>query len=248
MRLPTPTTEDDPGGPLQDRLHSHGLPFSMSTAFVDALGRLPILLGRPTGYRARSLEPATRVLLVTAGRPLGHDVVDFCLKRFGYRYNVASLRNAVARSENVVWQDGFWDHYRGDDAEWDLLHDIAILPEGQWDYWGPLRNRIVRVHRRGQECRRAQDPSHQPSQSPTGSALTGPPDENAAPSLDGDRDPGAGRPGLFGLETRVGPADVWWKCQPGLAPPCSAPRRVRSPEGAGECATADAQRRRHPGY
>ena len=131
--------------------HDHGVPFSMNTAFVTLSGDYRFCwagAGLYGLYRhgplpgPRGLEPATRLLLVTADRPLGHDVVDFCLKRFGYRYNVASLRNAVARSENIVWLDGFWDHHRGDDAEWDLLHDIAILPEGQWDVWGPLRSRI----------------------------------------------------------------------------------------------------------
>lgn len=90
----------------------------------------------------RNLEEATRVLLVAADRPLGQDVVDFALKRLGYRYSVGSLRNAVARSENVLWHGGFWDHPRGEDAEWDLLHDVPILPLGEWSSWDPLRGEI----------------------------------------------------------------------------------------------------------
>jgi len=43
----------------------------------------------------RSLGAATRLTLLAIDSPLALDVVDFCLKRFGYRCNISSLRNAV---------------------------------------------------------------------------------------------------------------------------------------------------------
>ncbi|MGI8778085.1 MAG: hypothetical protein ACR2LJ_12075 [Acidimicrobiales bacterium] len=52
----------------------------------------------------------TRLVLVSAGHPLAPTLVDFCLKRFGYRYNVASLRNAVGRTMEISRAGGFWDH------------------------------------------------------------------------------------------------------------------------------------------
>ena len=46
----------------------------------------------------RSLEPAARLVLTAAGRPMTMEAIDYCLKALGYRYNSGSLRNAVNRS------------------------------------------------------------------------------------------------------------------------------------------------------
>ena len=92
----------------------------------------------------RNLEQATRVLLVAAGHELSIDVVDFCLKRFGYRYNVASLRNAVAQSLNISWNWlGQWDHARGEQAERELRGEVPIVPQRQLAAWIQLRDRTA---------------------------------------------------------------------------------------------------------
>ncbi|MFN2503677.1 MAG: hypothetical protein ABR540_05500 [Acidimicrobiales bacterium] len=103
----------------------------------------------------RNLEEATRLVLVAADAPLGQEAVDFCLKQLGYRYSVGSLRNAVSRSESVAWlTSGFWDHNRGDDAEWELLHDMRVVPLGEWDAWALLRTDIgVKVARTREKLR-----------------------------------------------------------------------------------------------
>jgi hypothetical protein len=129
----------------------YGLPLSQPTA-IAALAPDPRFCWAGRGvyglYRhgplpgPRNLEEATRVVLVAAGRRLTHDTVDFCLKRFGYRYNLASLRNAMARSAHILWLDGQWDHRRGEAAELELRDDIRIVPPRQRASWNGLRARI----------------------------------------------------------------------------------------------------------
>lgn len=89
-----------------------------------------------------NLEQVARVLLVAAGRPLLPDLLDFCMKQFGYRYNVASLNNAVARSLDIRWRAGGWDHERGDAAQLSLRLELRIVPERQRSAWGDLRDAI----------------------------------------------------------------------------------------------------------
>jgi hypothetical protein len=133
--------------------HDHGLLFSEPTALVtlstDARfcwsGRGLYGLYRHGPLPGpRNLEQATRLILVSAGRPLAPSLVDFCLKRFGYRYNVQSLRNAVSKSADIYREDGFWHHGRGDDAEWGLLHDVEVIPKDEWGIWDPLKADIRR--------------------------------------------------------------------------------------------------------
>jgi hypothetical protein len=89
----------------------------------------------------RTLEQAARIVLVAAGWPLNYEVVDFCLKRLGYRYNVASLRNGVSKSYRISWDwYGSWDHSRGEDAERTLRHEIPVVPARQLAAWTCLRD------------------------------------------------------------------------------------------------------------
>lgn len=91
----------------------------------------------------RSLEEAARLVLVAAGRPLTTAALDFCLKRLGYRYNVASLGNAIRRSSEIYLQvDGQWDHARGESAEWVLRQQIPIVPPRQRAAWIITRDRL----------------------------------------------------------------------------------------------------------
>lgn len=88
----------------------------------------------------RNLEQAARIVLVTSGAPLTQEAVDFCLKQFGYRYNLASLRNAVARSSHISWDRyGIWDHSRTEAAELELRSQVPIVPQRQRAAWINLR-------------------------------------------------------------------------------------------------------------
>ena len=95
----------------------------------------------------RSLEQAARVVLVAAGHSLPHELLDYCLKQMGYRFNSASLRNAVAQSPHVVRdRDGAWDHRRSDEAERELRSQIRLVPERQRAAWIALRDAVdVRI-------------------------------------------------------------------------------------------------------
>lgn len=89
----------------------------------------------------RRLEQAARLVLVAAGQPLNLEVVDFCLKRLGYRYNIASLRNGVSKSWDISWDwYGTWDHSRGEAAERTLRQEIPVVPPNQRAAWNSLRD------------------------------------------------------------------------------------------------------------
>jgi hypothetical protein len=89
----------------------------------------------------RTLEQATRVVLVAAGEPLNNEVVDFCLKQLGYRYNVASLRNGVSKSYRISWDwYGTWDHSRGEAAERTLCQEIPVVRPTNLQAWNALRD------------------------------------------------------------------------------------------------------------
>ncbi|TCO65865.1 hypothetical protein EV192_1011657 [Actinocrispum wychmicini] len=96
----------------------------------------------------RNLEEATRLLLVAAGVPLTIQAIDYCLKQLGYRYNVASLVNAIGRSVQITRQrDGLWDHPRGDAAELELRREIPVVPPRQRAAWIDIRDRLAhRTH------------------------------------------------------------------------------------------------------
>lgn len=88
----------------------------------------------------RNLEQAARIILVASGGPLTQDALDFCLKQFGYRYNLASLRNAVARSSHISWDRyGSWDHSRTEEAQMEMRLQIPIVPQRQRAAWINLR-------------------------------------------------------------------------------------------------------------
>jgi len=93
----------------------------------------------------RTLEQATRIVLVAAGRPLNYEVVDFCLKRLGYRYNIASLRNGVYRSRRITWDwYGTWDHPRGSGAEKTIAAEIPVVPPRNLGAWTRVRDNTAR--------------------------------------------------------------------------------------------------------
>jgi hypothetical protein len=93
----------------------------------------------------RSLEPAARLVLTAAGRPMTMAAIDYCLKALKYRYNSASLRNAVSRSYtiNYRWSDGLYDLPRGEDAERRLRRDTGVVPPRHRAAWESLRERLA---------------------------------------------------------------------------------------------------------
>jgi hypothetical protein len=93
---------------------------------------------------ARNLEQASRLVLVTAGIPLTVIALDFILKRIGYRFNPASLYNALNRSRRITWrrEDGQWEHPKGEAAELALRKSIPVVPSRQREQWHFLRDRL----------------------------------------------------------------------------------------------------------
>jgi hypothetical protein len=83
------------------------------------------------------------MLLTAAGRPLPPVTVDFCLKQMGYRYNPASLRNAVDRSPRIFWSYGLWDVDRSDAAQRAHARDLKVLPQHRLGSWDKLRDDIA---------------------------------------------------------------------------------------------------------
>ena len=129
----------------------HGLHFNMATALVTLstdfrfcwAGRGLYGLDRHGPLPGpRNLKEATRIVLLAAGTPLSHEAVDFCLKRLGYRYSLASLRQAVAKSAHIRWEHGRWDHSRGEAAELELRNQIPIVPPRQPRPWNALHTEI----------------------------------------------------------------------------------------------------------
>ncbi|MER7110127.1 hypothetical protein [Streptomyces sp. NPDC000229] len=92
----------------------------------------------------RTLEGVSRLVLFAAGEPMTADALDYCLKQLGYRYNVASLKNAIRNSEYIRWQqDGRWAHALGQDAEAELRHGIPVVPAGRREAWMRLRDTLA---------------------------------------------------------------------------------------------------------
>jgi hypothetical protein len=97
----------------------------------------------------RSLEGASRLILLATGEPMTVDALDYCLKQLGYRYNVASLKNAIRNSPRIRWQpDGRWAHERGQDAKAGPPHGIAVAPAGRHEAWTGLRDALADEVRR----------------------------------------------------------------------------------------------------
>ncbi|MFE3760642.1 hypothetical protein ACFXPI_02600 [Streptomyces sp. NPDC059104] len=112
--------------------------FCWSGAGVYALYRHGPLPG------PRNLEHAGRVVLTTAGGPLTVDALDYCLKALGYRYNPASLRNAVRQSRRItLLPDGRWWHPAGEEAERTLLREVPVVPRRGFREWVELRDALA---------------------------------------------------------------------------------------------------------
>lgn len=92
----------------------------------------------------RNLEEAARLVLVTAGRPLHREVVEYCLKQLGYRFSSASLRNAVRRSASISWSRlGDWDHPTSEAAQLALRGEIPVVPPRRRAAWEAIRRRTA---------------------------------------------------------------------------------------------------------
>ncbi|MGW1595494.1 hypothetical protein [Streptomyces sp. NPDC002343] len=97
----------------------------------------------------RSLEGVSRLVLLATGEPMTVDALDYCLKRLGYRYNVASLKNAIRNSAWIRWQpDGRWAHEQGQDAGAGPPHGIPVVPDGRHEAWAGLRDVLADEVRR----------------------------------------------------------------------------------------------------
>lgn len=88
----------------------------------------------------RSLEDAARLLLTVNGA-MTISAVDYCLKAIGYRYNSASLRNAIRSSAAItVRRDGLCHHPQGEAAELQLRTELAIVPPRHRAAWNTMRD------------------------------------------------------------------------------------------------------------
>ncbi|MEU3571039.1 hypothetical protein AB0E96_21850 [Kitasatospora sp. NPDC036755] len=91
----------------------------------------------------RCLDDAGRLVLAAADRPLTAAALDYCLKGFGYRYNKASLRNALRQSARIESRsDGQWWTPRGPTAERLLLDEVQVVPPRREADWARLRDRL----------------------------------------------------------------------------------------------------------
>lgn len=93
----------------------------------------------------RNLEEAARLLLTAADRPLTLEAIEFCLKKFNYRFSSASLYNAIAQSPTIewTWHDGHFRIPAAADRDRFLLQDIPIVKHAQREQWEPLRDFIT---------------------------------------------------------------------------------------------------------
>lgn len=92
----------------------------------------------------RTLGDAGRLVLAASDRPLTATALDYCLKGFSYRYNVASLRNALRQSSRIESRsDGQWWTPRGPTAEQLLLAEVPAVPRRRDADWVRLRNRLA---------------------------------------------------------------------------------------------------------
>jgi hypothetical protein len=93
----------------------------------------------------RNLEQAARILLVAAGHPFTYEVLDYCLKQMGYRYNIASLRNAVSRSPSIARDRyGMLSHPHGEKAQLELRSQIPLVPWRNRKAWVVLREETAK--------------------------------------------------------------------------------------------------------
>lgn len=90
----------------------------------------------------RSLEHATRIIVAVNGA-MTIDAINYCLKGIGYRYNPASLRNAINRSTAItIRNDGLCHHPRGEAAELQLRTDLVIVPPRRRTEWNTIRDHL----------------------------------------------------------------------------------------------------------
>ncbi|MDQ0762780.1 hypothetical protein QF027_005415 [Streptomyces canus] len=93
----------------------------------------------------RNLEGASRLVLLAANEPMTADALDYCLKQLGYRYNVASLKNAIRSSKWITWQqDGRWAHSLGEAAEAELRREVPVVPDSRHAAWAAMRDVLTR--------------------------------------------------------------------------------------------------------
>ena len=69
--------------------------------------------------------------------------IDYCLKAIGYRYNSASLRNAIRSSTTItIRRDGLCHHPQGEAAELRLRGELAIVPPRHRAAWNTMRDHL----------------------------------------------------------------------------------------------------------
>lgn len=95
----------------------------------------------------RNLEQTARLVLAAAGN-LHMDAVDFILKQLGYRYSFGSLRNAVGRSDSILWDGHWWSHPTGEGAMRLLQRDIPVVPPFQDSEFNEIIRQLERQARK----------------------------------------------------------------------------------------------------
>lgn len=108
----------------------------------------------------RKLEECARMLLVATG-PLHMEAVSFVLKQLGYRFADGSLRNAIAKSWHIKWDQRVWTHPNGEAARLRLRREIPVVPPRQRSQFEEIMHRLNRAAARAlttRERRRASVP------------------------------------------------------------------------------------------
>lgn len=95
----------------------------------------------------RNLEQTARLVLTATGN-LHMEAVDFVLKQFGYRFSFGSLRNAVGRSDTILWDRHWWSHPTGERAGRLLRRDIRVVPPRQKAEFDEIIGRLNRQARK----------------------------------------------------------------------------------------------------
>jgi hypothetical protein len=112
----------------------------------------------------RNLEHVARLVLLAVETELTVDALDYCLKQLGYRYNVASLNNAILRSRSIRWTGAGYSHPHGEAAQLSLRRDIPIVPPQRRAEFDTLCARLRQAVRRAlkaraERIRRVADPT-----------------------------------------------------------------------------------------
>jgi hypothetical protein len=105
-------------------------------------------------------------VLLAAREELTIQALDYSLKQLRYRFNVASLNNAVLGSRSIIWTGTGYLHPTSDAAQRELRSLIPVVPSSRRAD-GEFEELCCRLHQeikrslreRAERLRRAADPT-----------------------------------------------------------------------------------------